>query len=90
MFINMMVEDPEILINIINGDTKSILHNVGIDGDFNNLKQIFNIKANNNYMKPSDFELKKIKVVDLKIDEKQLNISKDNKCLKHRVFLLNE
>lgn len=80
MFNNMFNEDPESLINIINGKTDDLLNKFDINGDFNNLKRRFDtnlnskeyLKATNEQMRDFEEELGRAKIADLKINEDQL------------------
>jgi len=80
MFNNMMTEDPESLINIINGNTEDVLNKFDINGDYYNLKRRFDTNiSTKEYLKPTDDqmrefeeELNKVKIADLKINEDQL------------------
>ena len=57
----MIKEDPENLINIINGDTEQLSNNVGLSSDFYNLKRKFDGGINKEYLKPSSEQLKEFK-----------------------------
>jgi hypothetical protein len=79
MFNQMIVEDPESLINIINGKTEDILNKFDMNSDYYNLKRRFDTTASKDYLKATDQqmrefeeELNKVKIADAKINESQL------------------
>jgi len=80
MFNNMFIEDPENIINIINGKTDDLLNKFDINGDFYNLKRRFDtnlnskdyLKATDEQMRNFEEELDRAKIADLKINEDQL------------------
>jgi hypothetical protein len=80
MINNMIIEDPESLINIINGNTDNVLNKFDINGDFFNLKRRFDVniisneynKADNKQIKEFENELNKVKIIDSKLDENNL------------------
>ena len=80
MLNNMIVEDPESLINLINGNTDEILNKFDLNYDFNNLKKHFDNSHTKEYLKASDEQIKEFNnelekqiVSEIKIELSQSN-----------------
>jgi hypothetical protein len=79
MLNNIIINDPDSLINIINGNMNNILNQID-NSDYYNLKRRFdsninkeNIKATDDQMEEFKNELNKTKIIDSKINENELN-----------------
>lgn len=97
MLNNMIKEDPENLINIVNGDTEQISNSVGLNNDFHNLKHKFYGGICKEYLKPTneqikDFEdeLTNIKKKDTKITIDQTDVLVKNEMEKREQLKINK
>lgn len=77
MFNNMIKEDPETLINIINGNITDLFSGIDLNSDFNNLKRRldvnnkeFNVLSSDDRKKIEN-EMNKLKISEIKINEDQ-------------------
>lgn len=80
MLINMIIEDPATLLNIINDDELNIIKKIDEYSDHVGLKRRFdNNSINKEYLKPSEenlkkfeSELQKMSITEIKIDDNQI------------------
>lgn len=77
MLNNMIKEDPENLINIINGDTEQISNRVGLNSDFYGLKHKFDGGISKEYLKPTSEQLKEFEKELINIKKKDTKITID-------------
>jgi hypothetical protein len=81
LLLNLIIKEPESLINIINGNTEDILNKYDLSADHNNLKRRFESNVQYEYIKPSDDqinefkeELKKSLIVESKLTNEDLQV----------------
>jgi hypothetical protein len=77
MLLNLIIEDPEVLIKLVNGNTEGILGNFDYNGDFYNLKKRFDSSFNTEYIRPDinqvdEFENKLERISEIKINEEEI------------------
>lgn len=77
MLLNLITEDPELLINLVNGNTEEILGKFDYNGDFYNLKKRFDYSFNTEYIKPDieqvdEFENNLERILEIKINEEEI------------------
>lgn len=79
MLLNIEKEDPDTLLNLINGETNELLNKFDFNSDFNNLKRRFDRNINKEYYKPNieqvnefNNEMKKQSIVEIKLDPVQM------------------
>jgi hypothetical protein len=76
LLINLIIEEPESLINIINGNTEDVLNKYDLNADHNILKRRYNNEIKTDYERANEDQIKKFE------DELKNSLIIDNKLTK--------